>query len=62
MSKNLTLENIGDAIAKAKEKAKGKEGAEGRAAKKAVKRLQRGKRKMAVAAKRKAGKAEEAKA
>ncbi|MBI5637534.1 MAG: hypothetical protein HZA03_06155 [Nitrospinae bacterium] len=56
--KKLTSANIGDAIAKAKEKAKGKEGAAGRSTKKKVKRLQRTKRKMAVEAKRTAPKAE----
>lgn len=56
--KKLTSANIGDAIAKAKEKAKGKEGAEGRSTKKVVKRLQRNKRKMATEAKRITPKAE----
>ncbi len=56
--KKPTSTNIGEKIAKAKETAKGKEGAEGRALKKKVKRLQRTKRKMAVEAKRLAPKAE----
>lgn len=55
--KKLTSANIGEAIVKAKAKAKGKEGAEGRAALKKVKRLQRNKRKMATEAKRTAPKA-----
>ncbi|MBI5178693.1 MAG: hypothetical protein HZA04_05490 [Nitrospinae bacterium] len=48
--------NIEEQIKKAKEKTAGKEGGAMRDAKKKVKRLQRAKRKIAVAKKRQAGK------
>lgn len=50
------MKNISEKIAKAKEKTKDKKGVELRVARKQVKRLQRAKRKVAVAEKRQLGK------